>query len=349
MHIVELDTFAAARGALAWPWIALDPTSTRLAFVASAREVATRVLLADARLPTVTAGPSFSLPADLALPSTDAEQGLRAFALSPDGTTLAIVGTAAVASLLVTLDASGHEVKRSPLEELAALADGDLTARAVAFDRSGTRLWISADGANQSALLLVDARSHDVLGVLSGPVFAPPAVHALHPHPSDDAVLLLASCGEDGTFARVAGWSGGDPRSVAPVPTALDGGDTPAGFVGFSADLAHVHLVEGEALRTHSWPGLAELASVPLDPEMVSSYSGVVLGQRILVDGAVEDDGEQETVMAFDRTGLRGSRIRPPYPEGMWVGRFGADGLVTVEAKGDPATARVVRLPPPGN
>jgi hypothetical protein len=348
MHIVELDTFAAAHGALAWPWIALDPTHTRLAFVASAREIATRTLVADARLPAVTAGPSFALPEDLALPATDAEQGLRAFALSPEGTSLATIGTGSRSSLVVTLDASG-EVKRSTLEELAALADGDQVARAVAFDRSGTRLWISAEGASESALLLVDARSHDVLGVLRGPVFPPPAVHELHVHPSDDAVLLLASCGEDGTFARVAGWSGGDPRSVALVPTALDGGDTPAGFVGFSADLAHVHLAEAEALRTHAWPGLAELASVPLDAEMVSSYSGVVLGQRILVDGAVEDDGEQETVMAFDRTGLRGSRIRPPFPEGMWVGRFGTDGLVTVEPKGDPATARVVRLPPPGN
>ena len=93
MHIVELDVFAAARGALAWPWIALDPTHTRLAFVASARKIETRVLVADARLPKVAPGPSFALPDDLALPATDAEHGLR--------------GSGAESSFVVTLGAAG--------------------------------------------------------------------------------------------------------------------------------------------------------------------------------------------------------------------------------------------------
>ena len=364
MHIVELDVFAAAHGALSWPWIAIDPAHTRLAFAASEREIATRALEGG----RAAAGPSFALPADLALPMADAEEGLRAFALSPDGGCLALIGTAAAASLVVTVDAAG-EVKRTPLAELANLAelagvtelagvavlaaraDGGgprLSARAVSFDRSGTRLWISADGASESALLLVDARTHEVFAVLRYARFPPPAVHELHVHPSDDAVLLLASCGEDGTFARVAGWTGGDPRSAALIPTALDAGDAPAGFVGFSADHAYLHLAEAEALRTHAWPGLVELASIPLDADMVSSFAGVVLGHRVLVDGAIEGD-EVDTVMAFDRTGLRGTRVKPPLPEGMWVGRFGSDGLVTIASQGEPATARIVRLPAPAN
>ncbi len=346
MHIVELDVFAAAHGALAWPWIALDATHTRLAFAESGTTIATRVL--DGKGTTVTPGPSFTLPEDLLLPATDPEKGLRAFALDSAGTQLALLGTGAEGGVVVTLQvaAGDAQTKRT---RLADLATGDLVARALAFDRTGTHLWISADSATESAILLVDASSHELLGIARGAVFPPPAVHELHVHPTDDAVLLLASCGQDGTFARVAGWSGGDPRSVALLPTALDEGAEPAGFVGFSTDLAHVHLVEAEALRTHAWPGLMELASVPLDPEMVSSYAGVVLDHRILVDGAVEDDASDDAVMIFDRTGLRGSRVKPPVPSGMWVGRFGRDGLVTVESKGEPVTARIVRLPPPGN
>jgi hypothetical protein len=342
MHIVTLDVFAAAHGALSWPWIAIDPTSTRIAFASSDTEIATRVLAGG----KVTAGPSFALPEGFTLPTKEGENGLRAFALSPasgehgEHTCLALLGADGAASVVVTVDASG-EVKRVAL-------DG-LVARAVAFDRTGAHLWISADGADESAIVLLHARSHEVLAVLRSPVFPPPALHELHVHPSDDAVLLLASCGEDGTFARVAGWSGGDARTVTLIPTALDGGDAPAGFVGFSADRASLHLAEAEALRTHAWPGLVELLSVPLDAEMVSSYAGVVLDHRVFVDGATEDDGEKDAVMIFDRTGLRGSRVKPPLPEGMWVGRLGSDGLVTVEMHGEPATGRVVRLPPPGN
>ncbi len=344
MHIVELDVFPAAHGALGWPWIALDAAHTRLAFAESERIIATRGIEGSKVVP----GPSFTLPEDLLLPATDPEKGLRAFAIDSTGTQLALLGTGAEGGVLVTLyDAAGEAQTRRT--RLADLAGGDLVARAIAFDRSGTRLWISADSEGESAILLVDARSHELFGIARGAVFPPPAVHELHVHPADDAVLLLASCGEDGTIARVAGWSGGDPHSVALLPTALDAGAEPAGFVGFSADLAHVHLVEAEALRTHSWPGLMELASVPLDPEMVSNYAGVVLEHRILVDGAAEDEASDDAVMIFDRTGLRGSRVKPPVPTGMWVGRFGRDGLVTVESKGEPVTARIVRLPPPGN
>ncbi len=155
MHIVELDVFPAAHGALAWPWIALDAAHTRLAFAESERTIATRGIEGS----KVGPGPSFTLPEDLLLPATDPEKGLRAFAIDSTGTQLALLGTAAEGGVLVTLyDSSGEAKTRRT--RLADLAGGDLTARAIAFDRTGTRLWISADGGSESAILLVDARSH---------------------------------------------------------------------------------------------------------------------------------------------------------------------------------------------
>jgi hypothetical protein len=210
---------------------------------------------------------------------------------------------------------------------------------------TGTRLWLSAESGEATALILLEAQSHAVLGVVKSAAFPSPATHELHVHPTDDAVLLLATCGEDGVFARVAGWSDGPP---AAVPGALDAGGISAGFVGFSADGARVHFAEVDELRTHSWPDLVELASVELADDFVSSYSGVVLGSRILVDG---NDAEttDDAVMVFDQSALRGRVMPPPVPSGMWVGRLGEDAFVTVESKGEPARGRVIRVPAPAN
>lgn len=343
MHFVEVGAFQVVHRHLAWPWITIDARRSRFAFPSSAHRIATRALTSDG----LTEGPSFSLPADLALPESPpaptghrgAESGVHGFSLSPDGAGLAVTGTVSGASVVVSLDASG-ELRRSRLD---ALAGGDFTAHAVAFDRSGARLWISAESEEATALVLLDARSHAVLGVLESPPFPPPASHELFVHPQDDAVLLLAACGQDGTFARVAGWSDGPPVAL---PTALDGGAVPAGFVGFSADGAHVHLVEADELRTHAWPSLEELSSVELADDFISAYSGAVLGDRVLVDGH-DADTEDDAVMLFDRSARRGARVKPPVPTGMWVGRLGADCVVTVASKGDPAEGRVLRIPAP--
>ena len=40
-----------------------------------------------------------------------------------------------------------------------------------------------------------------------------------------------------------------------------------------------------------------------------------------------------------------GAELKPPVPEGMWVGKLGSEMIVTVEAKGEPARGRVVLLP----
>ncbi len=340
MELSEIGSFPALHRSLPWPWVAVDARRTRFAFAASERSIASCVLEAGALKP----GPSFALPADLCLPMHAAEHGdhggppgLGAFAVDGGGEMLALLGTVDEASVIVTLGANGELVRSTA----AVVCGAGFVARATAFDRSGTRIWVSAESGSETALALLDARSHAVLGVVRSAPLPPPAFHELHVHPVDDAVLLLAACGQEGTFARVAGFTDGPPLSVA---TQLDAGSVPAGFVGFSADAARVHLVEADELRTHAWPGLEELSAVELSDDFVSSYAGVVLGHRILVDGHDGDD-ESDAVMLFDRSALRGGRVRPPVPRGMWVGRLGADALITVEAKGEPALVRVVRLP----
>ena len=329
MSIIEIASFEVVRDGLPWPWLAFDPSGKRFAFPATTNAIATRVL--DEEL--VSVGPDFSLPSDAALPH------VRGFAIGATGALIGVIGAVDAASVVVTTGPNG-ELRRSTLE---ALAGAGFTARAVSFDRSGTRLWISAESDSATALLLVDARSHALVGVSRSAGFPPPAMHELYLHPQDDAVLLLAACGQDGTFARVAGWSG---EHVEAIATALDGGGISAGFVGFSADGSRVHLVEADELRTHSWPELHELSSVELADEFISSYAGAVLGQHVYVDGEDADSGD-DLVMRFDRTAIRGKLLALPVPTGMWAGRLGTDCIVTVEAKGGPARGRVIRLVPP--
>ncbi|MDB4939065.1 MAG: hypothetical protein JWP87_6037 [Labilithrix sp.] len=325
MKLTELAAFDVAHAHLAWPWIAFDPSGTSFAFASSARTIVTRVL-GDA---SVTDGPTFSLAEGMS-------DRLDAFAIGAGGALLAVSGTAEGASALVTSDATGEKARTA----LEALTGPGFVARALAFDRSGARLWISAESHDATALVLVDARTHALVGIARSAVFPPPSLHELALHPVDDAVLLLAACGEDGTFARVAGWSGG---GVEPIATALDAGSLPAGFVGFSADGARVHLAEADELRTHAWPGLEELSSVELADDFVSSFSGAVLGEKILVDGE-DAETHEDAVMMFDRSGIVGSLVHDDVPRGMWAGRLGRDCIVTVEAKGEPARGRVLRV-----
>ncbi len=254
----------------------------------------------------------------------------------PRGELLAVTGTTDGESVVVTLDASG-EVRRTRLD---ALAGPDFVAHAVTFDRTGARLWLSAESGRETALVLIDPRTHALAGVVRSAPFPSSAYHELYVHPQDDAVLLLAACGQDGTFARVAGWSDGPPVAIE---TALDQGSVPAGFVGFSSDSARVHLAEADELRTHAWPGLETLSSAPFADEFVSSYSGTIIDSLIFVDGEIgEGDDSEDAVMMFDRSALKGALVAPPAPPGMWVGRLGANAIVTVEAKGDPARGRVL-------
>jgi hypothetical protein len=330
MKLIELASFEVAHEHISWPWVAFDASGRRFAFCTSKSRIATRVVSEGA----VTHGPTFSLPADLALHS---------FTLDAAGTLLAAIGNAGAAEgatgagLLVTLDADGKEVRRSSIDTI--IATGFL-AQAAAFDRNGSRLWISAESPTETALALVDARTHAVLGVVRAGAFPPPAMHELTLHPDEDAVLVLAACGEDGTFARVARWS--NDRLEA-LKTALDDGSIPAGLVGFSTDGARLHLAEADELRTHAWPGLQELSSVEFADDFVSSFAGAILGERILVDGE-DSEAREDAVMVFDTTALRGKLAFPPVPAGMWAGRLGEAMLVTVDAKGEPSRGRVLRI-----
>ena len=326
MKLSEIASFDACHDQLSWPWITFDASGRRFAFATTAGRIGSRRVEGG----LVVEGTSFPLPDGLTL------AGLQGFALAPSGATLAAVGAIGGASVLVTL-AEGGEQRRTEVETLAGPG---FTARAAAFDRQGARLWISAESAAETAILLVDAATHALLGTATSPPFPPPAMHEIHLHPQDDAILLLAACGEDGTFARVAGWSGGGVEAIA---TKLDEGGVPAGFVGFSGDAARVHLAEADELRTHAWPGLEELSSVELADDFVSSYSGAVLGDRILVDGE-EAETREDAVMLFDRSATHGALLPEPVPTGMWAGRLDADLLVTVEAKGEPARGRVLRI-----
>jgi len=330
MKLIELASFEVAHAHLSWPWVAFDASGSRFAFSTSKSAIATRVLREGA----VTRGPSFSLPAD--------DFALRGFTLDSTGGHLAAMGTAPTdeaAGLLVTVDASGAEPRRSHIE---LVFGAGFTAQGIAFDRSGERLWLSAESATETAIAVLDARTHAALGVVRSAPFPPPSMHELVLHPTEDAVLVLAACGEDGTFARVARWSAGDNRLEA-VPTALDDGSIPAGFVGFSTDGTRVHLAEADELRTHAWPGLQELSSVEYQDDFVSSFAGAILGERILVDGE-DSEAHEDAAMVFDMSALRGRLAFPPVPAGMWAGRLGADALVTVEAKGEPSRGRVIRI-----
>jgi hypothetical protein len=346
MKFIEVGSFEIHHRHLAWPWVAIDVKRRRFAFASAEDRISSRAFIEG----DITEGPSFALPHDVRLPEVKApdtghrgaEAGIHGFSIDSAGELLAVTANVDGSSVVVTLDANGEKMR----SQIAALVGGDFVAHAVAFDRTGARLWISAESADETALLSIDARTHSVFGVVKSAPFPRPAFHELHVHLQDDAVLLLAACGQDGTFARVSGWSDGPP---IPISNTLENGSVSAGFVGFSADGARVHLAEADELRTHAWPGLDELSSIDLADDFASSYSGVVLGDRIFIDGENRDTGDGDAVMQFDLTAIRGAVLKPPVPSGMWVGRIGIDAIVTVDAKGEPALGHVVRLPAPHN
>jgi hypothetical protein len=301
----EHASFDVVHGKRSWPWVSF--TSDRVAY-ASATHIHTRGVDGD--------GPrdSFALPPDVPL---------AMFALSSDGVAIASTEVLVVHDQRVRLD---------------ALFGEGATLSALAFDRTGKRLWLSAETPTETVIALVDSASLEVIGVLRSAALPRPSLHEIHIHPVDDAALVLAACGEEGTFARVVGFAG---DQVSAVPGALDEGGIAAGFVGFSADGHRVHLVEADELRTHAWPTLHELSSVPLADDFVSSFSGAVLGNDIFVDGEYADT-QEDAVMQFDVAAIHGVVLPGAAPTGMWAGRLGANAIVTIEPKGDPARGRIL-------
>ena len=325
MKLHTLASFDVHKEGLSWPWIAFAASGSEIAFASSPSTFATRKLTGSA---AVQAGPSFTLPAGATLAD------VRAFALCPLGEFAVLTAT--------HLHVMHEDAIRTVA--LATLApDAGLEPRAALFSRSGAELWISAETKEHVVLFLVDVAKLTLLGIDHSKPLPPPASHELYLHPQDDAVLLVAACGEEGTFARVVGFAGG---VLARVTTALDDGSIAAGFVGFSADGTRLHLAESDELRTHAWPGLLELSSVELADDFIGAFSGAVMHDRVLVDGHEDQDGDggSDAVMSFDVSATLGSWLLPPFPEGMWAGRLGSTSLVTVQPKGNPARGSVIRV-----
>lgn len=332
MKFSELTTFDVAYGSMPWPWFGFDPAGSR--FVYPSREGALVTQHYDGE--TVIAGPSFDMPSDVPLAA------VMGIALS--NTTVAIVANLLEQGVLLVATA-GAPFRRI---EVAAHCGVPAQVGAVTFSRDGKHLWLSAESADTTLLVWVDVDTLAPLGCVQSAPFPRPSTHELFVHPIDDAVLLLAACGQDGTFARVAGHAAG---VIAAIETSLDGGAVPAGFVGFSSDGMRVHLVEADELRTHAWPGLQELSSVELADEFVSNFSGAVFGANILVDGQHEDT-QADAVMRYDRAAIHGVLEHAPVPEGMWAGRLGPDAIVTVvpaSSASQRGRARILRFTLPGS
>jgi len=326
MRFQQMFAFDAVHQDLAWPWVTFSADSALLAYATSSQTIATLALEAEKTVKKHT----FTLPSGVPL---------GAFSIQRGGSLIALLSPTEGGTSLVTLHRNG-ESKSVPLSSLAGERH---EAQAIAFDRVGGRIWVSLESDTETVLLLVDAATLRKVGELRSAALPRPSLHELHLHPQDDAVLLIAACGEAGTFARVAGYAGDVASSI---PTELDTGGIAAGFVGFSYDGARVHLAEADELRTHAWPGLHELSTVPFADDFVSNFSGATLGHYILVDGE-HADVRENAVMLFDRTGIRGALLNAEGPSGMWAGRLvakGVDTVVTVESKGDPARACVWRV-----
>jgi hypothetical protein len=327
MNFEEIATFAVAHTRVNWPWIAFSPRRETVAYCTESATVATSRL----RMGEVQAGHVFALPPEFA--STP----IAGLAVTDDGERVALLVVTESGTALVTIEADGAATKR----RLNDAVGNDFIGRALVFGRQNGVLWMSGERLKQTLIAMVDAASLDVRGTAVSAGLPLPATHELYPHPQDDAVLLLAACGQEGSFARVVGWSG---TAVTAVPSALDDGGIPAGFVGYSADGARVHLAEADELRTHAWPELHELASVQLADDFASSYAGAVLGNEVYVDGTHTDGEADDLVMRFEAAGLQGKLLSPPYPQGMWAGSMGSNLLVTVDAQGEPARASVLRM-----
>src|SRR4051812_48019297 len=128
MDCVEIAAFEVMHRGLVWPWVSIDPTRARFAFATSDNSVATRAFV-DGGL---VDGKTFALPDGVEV---------KGFAIDPSGELLAVNG----ASVVVTGDVRTR---------IDALAGPDFIARAITFDRSGKRVWISAESGKETALIL---------------------------------------------------------------------------------------------------------------------------------------------------------------------------------------------------
>ncbi len=322
MKFLEVGSFEVLHKHLAWPWVAVNVSRSHFAFAAAEDRIATRSFIEG----DLAEGTVFQLPNDLRLPPEKrpdtghrgAEAGIHAFSIDVSGVHLAVTATVDGASVVVTLDAKGEQ-KRSRVD---ALIGADFVAHAVAFDRTGARLWISAESGTETALLVVDAYTHAVFASSKAIRFR------RRPFTSCTCIRKTTRCCSSPLADKTERSRAlRDGRMVHPRRF-----QTPSKKARFQLVSWAFHRtaracisLEADELRTHAWPGLEELSSVDLADDFASSYAGVVMGDRIFVDGEDRDTGDGDAVMLFDRAAIRGVVVAPPVPTGMWVGRLGID------------------------
>jgi hypothetical protein len=318
----KLRELNLAPGQLAWPWVAFAPDRTAFAVPAGHRTMVIRNVAALGEERRV------DLPDALAVPTmersrsgtTSRQPGLHSIALHPDGCT--VVGFGWHRDIPV---ACVERVGGAP--ELVDLGPvlGDMGPLAATFTRDGNSIWLSAESASAAAIVRLRFRDFGLESKAAFPPAPPPAGHELFLHPVEDAVLLTMSCGQDGTFVRVARRVGDKLELVA---TEGDDGLEPCGLAETTDDGARVCLVTSDRVELRSWPGLTREAQVEIGEELSANYNGVRIGGRFVVSATEQDDEEDDRALVLNDA-LK-VEDQAPAPPGMWAGRLGDDRLVTV-------------------
>jgi hypothetical protein len=318
----KLREFRLAPGQLAWPWVAFAPDRTAFAVPASHRTMLIRGVdsLGDER--------RVELPDALAVPTversrsgtTSRQPGLHSVALHPDGCT--VVGFGWHRDIPV---ACVERVGGAP--ELVDLGPtlGDMGPLAATFTRDGESIWLSAESAGAAAIVRLRFRDFGLESKAAFPPAPPPAAHELFLHPMQDAVLLTMSCGQDGTFVRVARQVGG---KLELVPTEGDDGLQPCGLAETTDDGERVCLVTSDHVELRRWPTLAREIEVEIGEELSANYNGVRIGGRFVVSATEQEEEEDERALVLNDA--LNVEDQAPAPPGMWAGRLGEDRLVTV-------------------
>jgi hypothetical protein len=328
----KLRELTLVPGMLAWPWVAFAPDRTAFALPTGPRTLAIRGLASLGEERRV------ELPDALALPTversrsatTSRQPGLHSIALHPDGRT--VVGFGWHRDIPV---ACVERVGGAPEVIDLGPALGDMGPLAATFTREGDSLWLSAESAGAAALVRLRFRDFALETKAAFPPAPPPAAHELFLHPTEDAVLLTMSCGQDGTFLRVARLLGGKLELVA---TEGDDGLEPCGLAEGTDDGERVCLVTADRVELRRWPSLAREASIDLGEGLSANYNGVRIGGRFMVSATKQDEGDaegdapeggdEERALVLDDALTLEDDV--PAPPGMWAGRLGEDRLVTI-------------------
>jgi hypothetical protein len=333
----KLHELPVAPGELGWPWTAFAPDCTAFAVPAGPRTIAIRSAAALFEERVV------ELPEALPVPSvarrssgtTSRQPGLHSIAVHPDGRT--VVGFGWHRDIPV---ACVERVGGAP--ELIDLgpALGEMGPLAASFTRDGESIWLSAESAIAAAIARLRFRDFGLESKAAFPPAPPPAVHQMFLHPTEDAVLLTMSCGQDGTFIRAARMAGGKLELIA---TEGDDGLEPCGVAGATGDGGRVCLVTASRAELRRWPRLEREAEIDVGEELSANYNGVRIGGRFIVSATAQEEGEDERALVLnDALELLDDAPAPP---GMWAGRLGEDRLVTIgREKGEERRAFVYAI-----